>query len=90
MTSRSVAARVRCVYRNVLETADLDDRAFRHEIDFHRTGRVRGVDASSRFIEIDGIGLLSVDQLDDVALGATQFRWSHVCVNTGINIKAIF
>lgn len=74
-----VAARVRRVHRHVLKFADFDQRVWRLKNDFHGAGCVCGVDAVPRVVEVDGVTLLPIDQLDDVALRTAELRRSHIC-----------
>lgn len=79
MAGRSIATGICRVNRDVLEAADPDHRALWHEGDSYGAGRVRGVNAPSRFVEIDRVALLPIDQFDNVALRAAQSRRSYIC-----------
>lgn len=86
VASCSITAGVCRVYRDIFKVADSNYCTFRYESDFHRAGCVRGVDAFSCLIEIDGVTLLSIDQFDNVALRTAQFWWSYIC-NIRISIN---
>lgn len=75
----SVSTRVCRVNGHVLESSDRNHCSFRDKCDLHRSRHIRGVDSSTSLVKVDGITLLFVYQLYDVALRTAKFWRCYIC-----------
>lgn len=75
----SVSAGVCRVNGHVLESSDRNHCPFRDKRDLHWSRHIRGVDSSTSLVKIDGITLLFVYQLYDVALRTAKFWRCYIC-----------
>lgn len=75
----SVSTRVCRVNGHVLESSDRNYCPFRDKCDLHWSRHIRGVDSSTSLVKVDGITLLFVYQLYDVALRTAKFWRCYIC-----------
>jgi hypothetical protein len=65
-------------YGNILKGADSDGRFVGNERDVNIAGIVSSIDSATSLVEVNGVTVLSIHQLDYVTLGTAQFWWSVI------------
>ena len=86
-----LVARSICRYNcNIFKTSNRNGCSLRNEMNSHISGCIWCINTSPSIVEVDGITLLTVYQLDNVALGAAQQRRRIIWGNRYITCVHIY